>query len=89
MRWHISNVLSGGSYVQSNYFSFRFQILYWYINIFQENENILSFANGIWTKKTFFDQLDNSFLERLDENYLADFNFFGPNPVAQINEWEC
>ena len=55
--------------------------------IFQENKNLITFGNGVWTKKTFFDQLENDFLETLDTDYLADFNFFNQNPVTQINEW--
>ena len=49
---------------------------------------MLSFANGVWSKKEFFDQLElDKFIKDLDENYLADFQFLGLNPVSEINEW--
>merc|ERR1719412_245531 len=54
---------------------------------YEENQNLITFGNGAWTKKSFFDQLTNEFLEILDENYLAHFEFLGSNPVAQINDW--
>ena len=54
----------------------------------QENENLLSFANGVWSKKEFFDQLElDKVIQDLDENQLADFQLFGSNPVSEINEW--
>ena len=55
--------------------------------ILQENQNLITFGNGVWTKKSFFNQLTNEFLEILDENYLAHFEFLGSNPVDQINDW--
>ena len=49
---------------------------------------MLSFANGVWSKKEFFDQLElDKVVKDLDENYLADFQFLGSNPVSEINEW--
>jgi serpin B len=55
---------------------------------YEENENLLSFANGVWSKKEFFDQLElDKVIKDLAENYLADFQFLGSNPVSEINEW--
>ena len=49
---------------------------------------MLSFANGVWSKKEFFDQLElDKFIKDLDENYPADFQILGLNPVSEINEW--
>ena len=55
--------------------------------ILQENQNLITFGNGVWTKKSFFNQMTNEFLEVLDENYLAHFEFLGSDPVSQINDW--
>ena len=48
---------------------------------------MISFANGVWPRKNFFDQLEDDFLKTLDTNYLADFEFLGPDPVTQVNDW--
>jgi len=55
---------------------------------YEENNNLISFGNGIWTRKNFFDLLENEFLEILDAHYFAEFNFFNlRDPVFQINDW--
>ena len=49
---------------------------------------MISFGNGIWTRKNFFDLLENEFLEILDAHYFAEFNFFNlRDAVFQINDW--
>ena len=48
---------------------------------------MLTFVNGVWTKKTFYNQLEHGLLETLDRNYFADFKFFRSNPVLQLNIW--
>ena len=46
------------------------------------------FGNSVWTRKDFFDLLENESLEILDSNYLAQFKFFGSgDPTIKINEW--